>query len=132
MVRGWGGGGGGQRRVVPKKPSVTKPYIAVLKKDLLFRHIELSKGVSLCRKSRLQMFQICKKDLKLIDIDFRQARFPLFCQNVPSCTIWRCFCLQVTSPSSPFIETLIFQVAISNEVSIGGSSNLSNFFLFQF
>ena len=38
-----GGGGGGAAPGRPKKKtSVTKPYIAVLKKDLLFRHIELS------------------------------------------------------------------------------------------
>ena len=49
-------GGGVRRRVVQKKTSVTKPYIAVLKKDLLFRHIELSKWVKQCQKSRLQMF----------------------------------------------------------------------------
>ena len=49
-----GGGGGAARR--PKKKSVTRPCIAVLKKDLLCRHIELSKGVKQCRKSLLQMF----------------------------------------------------------------------------
>ena len=48
------GGGGAARR--PKKKSVTRPCIAVLKKDLLCRHIELSKGVKQCRKSLLQMF----------------------------------------------------------------------------
>ena len=41
--RWWGGGGCGAVSS-KKKTSVTKPYIAVLKKDLLFRHIELSKG----------------------------------------------------------------------------------------
>ena len=50
------GGGGGAVPCRPKKTSVTKPYIAVLKKDLLFRHIELSKWVKQCQKSRLQMF----------------------------------------------------------------------------
>ena len=35
-------GGGGCGAVSSKKKTVTKPYIAVLKKDLLFRHIELS------------------------------------------------------------------------------------------
>ena len=46
----------GWRCVVQKKKSVTRPCIAVLKKDLLCRHIELSKGVKQCRKSLLQMF----------------------------------------------------------------------------
>ena len=69
-----GGGGGG---------SDTGPCIAVLKKDLLCRHIERYKGVKQCRKSRLQMFQLCKKDLKLIAIDFRQVKFPLF--SVKTC-----------------------------------------------
>ena len=49
-------GGGGAALRPPKKKSVTRPCIAVLKKDLLCRHIELSKGVKQCRKSLLQMF----------------------------------------------------------------------------
>ena len=43
------GGGGGAAPCRPKKTSVTKAYIAVLKKDLLFRHIELSKWVKQCQ-----------------------------------------------------------------------------------
>ena len=41
MGRGGGGWGG---RVVQKKESETRSCIAVLKKNLLCRHIELSKG----------------------------------------------------------------------------------------
>ena len=53
---GVGGVGAAAARRRKKKTSVTKPCIAVLKKDLLFRHIELSKEVKQYRKSRLQMF----------------------------------------------------------------------------
>ena len=47
---GVGGGGGGAAPSRPKKTSVTMPSTAVFRKDLLCRHIELSKGVKQCRK----------------------------------------------------------------------------------
>ena len=51
-----GGGGEGLRCVIQKGNVSDKALYSNLKKDLLFRHIELSKGVKQCQKSCLQMF----------------------------------------------------------------------------
>ena len=58
---GGGGGGGDAVPCRPKKTTVTKPYIAVSKKDLLFLHIELSKGVNNAKKVVCRCFRYLRK-----------------------------------------------------------------------